>query len=140
MTDKEKYTALMQRYWEAETTPEEERDLARFVARVDDPDFDEIRGVLGYLSVGRDRKARRGRIIRIYSWAAAAACIVAVVALGLGLMVGQPNPVDDLCVSYAYGVQTNDKGAIMASVESSLAEFFSGDTPAEIQLSEIFQR
>jgi len=140
MTDKEKYTALMQRYWEAETTSEEERDLARYVANTDDPDFDEVRGVLGYLSVGRDRKASRRRTIRFYAWAAAAACLVAVVALRPGLPAGQPKPVEDLCVSYAYGVQTTDKGAIMASVESSLADFFAGDTPAEIQLSEIFQR
>ena len=40
MTDKEKYTALMQRYWEAETTPAEERALARYAARTDDPDFE----------------------------------------------------------------------------------------------------
>ena len=140
MTDKEKYTALLQRYWEAETTPEEERDLARYVARVDDPDFGEIRGVLGYLSVGREQKARKRRTVRIYSWAAAAASIVAVVAVSLSLLVGQPKPTEDLCVSYAYGVQTNDSEAIMAAVESSLAGFFGTDTPAEIQLSEMFQR
>ena len=140
MTDKEKYTALLQRYWEAETTPEEEQDLARYVARVDDPDFGEIRGVLGYLSVGREQKARKRRTVRIYSWAAAAASIVAVVAVSLSRLVGQPKPIEDLCVSYAYGVQTNDSEAIMAAVESSLAGFFGTDTPAEIQLSEMFQR
>lgn len=140
MTDKEKYTALMQRYWEAETTPEEERDLALYVARVDDPDFEEIRGVLGYLSVGRERKARRQRTVRIWSWTAAAASIVLVVSLGLSLMMNQPRHIDDLCISYAYGVQTNDSEAIMASVESSLADFFAGESPAETKLIEMFQR
>ena len=42
MTNKEKYLNLMHRYWDAETTPEEERELAGYVARVDDQEFDEI--------------------------------------------------------------------------------------------------
>ena len=140
MTDKEKYTALMQRYWEAETSLEEERELARYAAGTDDPDFREIRGVLGYLSVGRERKARKQRTMRIYSWTAAAASIVAVLAIGLSLLFRPAQRADERCVSYAYCVQSNDSEAIMASVASSLSDFFAGDTPAEIQLLEMFQR
>ena len=73
MTDKEKYTALMQRYWEAETTPAEERRLARYAARTDDPAFEELRGVLGYLSLGRAQTSRRAPARWAYSWAAVAA-------------------------------------------------------------------
>ena len=62
----------MQRYFEGETTPEEERALARYVARTDDAAFDAVRGVLGYLSVGRGLRARRTRRVRLYSFAAAA--------------------------------------------------------------------
>lgn len=140
MTDKEKYTALMQRYWEAETTPEEERELARYAARVNDPDFEEIRGVLGYLSIGREKKIRRAKTIRMYSFAAVAASIVAIVAIGLSLGKEAIVPAKDLCVSYAYGMQMEDNGKIMASVESSLADFFAGDSPAETNLIEMFQR
>ena len=60
MNDKEKNTALMRRYFEAETTPEEERELARYMARVDDPAFDEIRGVMGYLSDGKRIRIKPG--------------------------------------------------------------------------------
>lgn len=140
MTDKEKYTALMQRYWDAETTPEEERELARYAARVNDPDFEEIRGVLGYLSIGREKKVRRAKTIRMYSFAAVAASIVAIVAIGLSLGKEAIVPAKDLCVSYAYGMQMEDNGQIMASVESSLADFFAGDSPAETNLIEMFQR
>ena len=49
----------MQRYWDAETTSKEEWELAQYVARADDPEFDELRGVLGYLSIGKEKKARR---------------------------------------------------------------------------------
>ena len=140
MTEKEKYKLLSQRYWEAVATPEEERELARYVAATDDPDFAEIRGVLGYLSVGRKKRARRARTVRMYSLAAAAAGIVVVIALSLSLFAGRPERMDDLCVSHAYGVRTYDSEAIMASVESSLADFFAGGTPAEIKLIEMFQR
>ena len=78
MTDKEKYTALMQRYWDAATTPEEERALALYAAGTADPDFEEIRGVLGYLSVGKEKKERKARATRLYAMAAVAAGIVAV--------------------------------------------------------------
>ena len=140
MTDKEKYTALMQRYWEAETTPEEEWELAQYAARVDDPEFDLVRGILGYLSIGREKRARRARNIRVYSFSAAAACIVSVVAIGLWLQSRPSQREDELCVSYAYGVQNTDNETIMASVESSLADFFAGRSPAETNLLEMFQR
>lgn len=140
MSDKEKYTELARRFWEAQTTPEEERDLARYVAGVDDHDFDEIRGVFGYLSVGRRKRGLKGRKVRLYSFAAAAASIVAVVVIGLSLLTSKPYSIEDFCVSYVYGTQTFDNEVIMASVESSLADFFAGDTPAETQLIEMFQR
>ncbi|MBQ6073885.1 MAG: hypothetical protein IJK90_08255 [Bacteroidales bacterium] len=139
MTDKEKYTELARRFWEAETSPEEERDLAGYAANVDDPEFDELRGVLGYLSVGRRRRIGKGRRLRMYS-VAAAASIAAFVAISLSLLAGRSNRIDDVCVSYVYGVQTVDSDEIMASVESSLADFFAGETPAEIQLTEMFRR
>ena len=139
MSDKEKYTELARRFWEAETSPEEERDLAGYVANVDDPEFDELRGVLGYLSVGRRKRIGKGRRLRMYSIAAAAS-ITAFVAISLSLLAGRSNRIDDVCVSYVYGVQTEDSEEIMASVESSLADFFAGETPAEIQLTEMFRR
>ena len=139
MTDKEKYTELARRFWEAETSPEEERDLAGYAANVDDPEFDELRGVLGYLSVGRRKRIGKGRRLRMYSIAAAAS-ITAFVAISLSLLAGRSNRIDDVCVSYVYGVQTEDSEEIMASVESSLADFFAGETPAEIQLTEMFRR
>ena len=140
MTDKEKYTALMQRYWEAETTPEEERELARYAARVDDPDFEEIRGVLGYLSIGREKKARRARTVRMYSFAVVAASIVAVVAIGLSIKTTETGHQDELCIRYSYGEFSNNNEQIMSSVESSLAEFFAGNSIADNNLREMFQR
>ena len=139
MTDKEKYTALMQRYWDAATTPEEERALALYAAGTADPDFEEIRGVLGYLSVGKEKKVRKARATRLYAMAAVAAGIVAV-AVGLSLGRGAATPSADRLVRYAYGECSSDQETIMASVDESLADFFGRETPAETNLIEMFKR
>ena len=140
MTDKEKYKALMQRYWDAETTPEEERELALYAARTDDPNFKEIRCVLGYLSIGKEKRTRKTRKVWMYSFAAVAASVVAVVAIGLNLGKQESVPSSDECVRYAYGETSSDKEMIMATVDASLADFFGGETPAEANLIEMFKR
>jgi len=137
MTDKEKYTALLQRYWEAETTPEEERRLARYAARTDDPAFEELRGVLGYLSIGRPRE-RQVRPRLVYSWAAVAAALV--ILLSVGIVFLPKGTGRNLCVCNAYGETSTDSEQIMASVDASLADFFAGDSPAETNLIEMFRR
>lgn len=140
MTDKEKYMELMQRYWEAETTPREERALARYVARVDDPEFDGLRGVLGYLSIGREQKAREARSLRLFPLLAAAAAVVAAVAIGFGLRHAGARTDGDLYVCYTYGEKTTDKRQVMNSVESSLSDFFGGSSPVETNLFDMFER
>lgn len=138
MTDKEKYTALMQRYWDGETTPAEERKLARYAARTDDPAFEELRGVLGYLSIGRERKHRQVRSRLVYSWAAAAAALV--ILLSVGIASRNKGTGRDMCILYAYGETSTDSEQIMASVDASLADFFAGESPAETNLIEMFRR
>ncbi len=136
MNDKEKYLELMQRYYEAETTPEEERELASYAASTDDPDFVRLRGVFGFLSIGRRKKARQGRI-RLYAYAAAASVAI-LTAVGIGLTGGRA--LDENCIRYAYGEKVEDDAQIMAAVESSLTDFFGTDTAAEQNLKELFNR
>ena len=138
MTDKEKYTALMQRYWDGETTPAEERKLARYAARTDDPAFEELRGVLGYLSLGRAQTSRRAPARWAYSWAAVAAALV--ILLSVGLFPRFKGGERDMCILYAYGETSTDSEQIMASVDASLADFFAGESPAETNLIEMFRR
>jgi hypothetical protein len=125
MTDKEKYKDLIRRYWNAETTPEEEQDLAQYVAIVDDAEFDDIRAVLGFLSIGRDKIVRRARLVRIYSFAAIAVTIVALVVSGLNLIQSDNNINGEICVQYTYGNISHNNAQIMSSVETSLEDFFS---------------
>ena len=136
MHEKDKYLALMQRYFEAQTTPEEELALARYAASSPDPAFDPLRGVLGFLSIGRQRRERKvRRALRYYSVAAAAG-LALVVSAGIALFTRYQNS----CSLYAYGEKITDKEEILTTVEASLADFFSDGTSAEANLSEMFNR
>ena len=126
---------LMQRYFDAETSPDEERALALYAASTDDPAFQELRGVLGYLSIGRQNKAKKVRTVRFFSMVAAASVAIAT-ALGITLSNQRQNS----CIRYTYGNKEDDETSIMESVESSLADFFAGNTPAESNLFELFER
>lgn len=129
---------LMQRYWDAETTPVEERELAMYVARVDDPEFEQLRGVLGYLSIGKEKEGRKAKTVHLFPLVAIAASIAAVAAIGLRNSGGKSG--DEFYVCYAYGEKTTDIQQVMASVESSLADFFGGSSPVETNLFEMFER
>ena len=135
MNDKEKYLELMRRYYEAETTPEEERELALYAASTDDPDFEGLRGVLGFLSIGRQKKAKKVRSVRFFSIVAAASVAI-VTTIGITLS----NQDHNSCIRYTYGNKEDDETLIMESVESSLADFFAGKSPAEANLFELFER
>jgi hypothetical protein len=135
MNDKEKYLELMQRYFDAETSPDEEKALALYAASTDDPAFQELRGVLGYLSIGRQKKAKKIRTVRFFSMVAAASVAI-VTAIGITLSNQRQNS----CIRYTYGNKEDDETSIMESVESSLADFFAGNTPAESNLFELFER
>ena len=135
MNDKEKYLELMQRYFDAETSPEEEKELALYAASTDDPAFEALRGVLGYIGIGRQKKAKKVRAVRFYSLVAAAS-IAIVAAIGITLSNQNRNS----CIRYTYGNKEEDEALIMESVESSLADFFAGKSPAETNLFELFER
>lgn len=135
MNDKEKYLELMQRYFDAETSPEEEKELALYAASTDDPAFEGLRGVLGYLSIGRQKKAKKVRTVRFYSIVVAASVAI-VTSIGITLSTQNPNA----CIRYTYGDKEMDETLIMESVESSLADFFGNDNVAEQNLKELLNR
>ena len=126
---------LMRRYYDAETSPEEEKELALYAASTDDPAFEDLRGVLGYLSIGSQKKAKKARAVRFYSLVAAAS-VATVAAIGITLS----NQDHNSCIRYTYGNKEEDEALIMESVESSLADFFAGKSPAEANLFELFER
>ena len=129
----------MQRYWDAETTPEQERELARYVARTDDPEFEELRAVLGYLSIGKRKRTLDSintHSLPILAVAAAVAALVICFSLR-NIMAGTD---EDFYVCYSYGEKMTDDQEVIESIESSLADFFCGKSPVEANLFEMFKR
>ena len=131
---------LMQRYWDAETTREEEMALARYVARVDDSEFKELKGVLGYLSIGKEKSVRKAGIIRLFPILATAAGIAAVVVIGFSIRNSISKTDDELYTCYSYGEKITEDQQVMESIESSLADFFNGKSPVETNLSKMFKQ
>lgn len=54
---RQEWLQLAEKYFEAETSDEEERQLKLFLcsAEAQDPAFDELKAVMGYLAVGKSR-------------------------------------------------------------------------------------
>lgn len=137
MNDKKKYLEMMQRYYDAETSPEEEKELALYAASTDDPAFEALRGLLGYIGIGRQKKAKKVRAIRFQALTAAAG-LALIAAIGLNFL--NPGAQDEECIRYAYGVKEEDNVRIMTAVESSLADFFGNDNVVEQNLKELLNR
>lgn len=131
---------LMQRYWDAETTPEDERALARYVARVDDPEFDELKGVLGYLSIAKEKGGRKAQSVSFLPFLAVAAGIASIVVICFSLRSSVAKTDEEFYVCYSYGEKLTDDQQIMETVESSLADFFNEKSPVEDNLFEMFKR
>ena len=88
---------------------------------------------------GTGKKVRKAGIIRFLPLVAAAS-IVVVVAIGLGLRSRWSKAGDELYVCYSYGEKSTDSQQVMSTVESSLADFFGDTSPAEANLFEMFER
>lgn len=127
---------LIDKYFEAETTPEEELALREFLASTDDPAFDEARAVLGYFSAQRSRRAARIRVRTLTASLAAAAAIALVAILGHSTTPGT----EDNCVIYAYGEKNTDRQAVLDDMNQTLAELFAGNQGPDVsaQLNEFF--
>lgn len=119
--NKDYWMHLVERYFEAETTREEELALRRFLAtnEADAPEFEEARAVMGYLAVGRSVhksgfKSRRRQAL----WWAAAAAVVVLVALPL-----KQAPVaeeEDICVAYVDGKRLTDSNEVLQLMKQTM--------------------
>lgn len=119
--NKNYYKRLERAWYEASISSREERRLKRFLSSTDDPDFDEIKAVMGYFSVGRSfydvvPKTRMAG----WAYAVAAFALVAIVAISV----------------YTDGL--NREKAAISSMESTLYEFFSSGGDIESTLTDIF--
>lgn len=132
---KQEARQLTERYFEGATSIAEEGRLRSLLAdrRLDGPDLDEARAVMGYAMFMP--RARRHRSI---SWSAvsgmAAAIAVGVtVAFGLARNDSGIN-VQSQCIAYVGGHEVTDRDAVMAMVNEDLSDFSEALTDAEEQI------
>ena len=138
---REEWLALGERYFEALTTADEERELRRFLATAEAQgrEFDELRAVMGFLTVGKrcemrsrrrliERRARRG----------------AAVFVALGVVTGSAFYAVDRrqnqCVAYIGGVKYTDESVVLAEMHRSMDDMGEASEAMDIdsQMADIF--
>lgn len=87
--DLEYWLAQSERYFDAQTTDEEEKALAQFLASdaANHPTFNEIKAVMGYLSTGKSitKKKKKHTVGKAMQWASMAACIAVSAVIGTSI-------------------------------------------------------
>lgn len=113
-SDNDYWKALAERFFEAGTSEEEERELRRFIASgLAGSEFNDVRAVMGLAAVGARRYHRRRRRTVFLSAAAAA---VVMTAVSLAANEG------DSCVAYINGTKHTDEAIVMAQMHSTMDE------------------
>lgn len=115
-SDNDYWKALAERFFEAGTSEEEERELRRFIASGQaGSEFNDVRAVMGLAAVGARRYNRRRRRTVFLS---AAAAVVAVVMTAVSLAADG----GDSCVAYINGTKHTDEAIVMAQMHSTMDE------------------
>lgn len=114
-SDNDYWKALAERFFEAGTSEEEERDLRRFITSgLAGSEFNDVRAVMGLAAVGARRYNRRRRRTVFLS----AAAVVAVVMTAVSLAADG----GDSCVAYINGTRHTDEAIVMAQMHSTMDE------------------
>lgn len=129
------WIGLSKKYFDALTTEEEEKDLAKFLTTKESerPEFNEIKAVIGYIYVARKRDITktRGKIKRnSIRWISAAAAITLIVGIGISLddrnksVVITSPPADEskeFYLAYLDGKECTDKEVIIEHMHQTMA-------------------
>ena len=147
----EKYTdqyweMIIQRYFEAETTEAEEKELRSFLSTSPglDSRYDEVRAVMGYLAVGRSlnkKKMARSpsrmiRTMRHVGVAASLALMIGFVSFYWSDLISER----ESYVAYVDGNKITDRAIVSQLMQESFAGVGIGEaeSDAEAQLLEMF--
>ena len=135
---------LTERYFEANTTLQEENELREFLTSEasNAPCFNEIKAVMSYIAVGRKQQSQRSskksryNIYKIASYSAAAAITVACI-LGKWHAHFQE---ENIYIAYIDGKQYTDKATVLSQMHKAMAHVNHNTQQysAQEQLSEIF--
>ena len=152
----EYYLELVERWFDAETSEAEEKELKRFLATTEDPAFDEARAAFGFIaadalhSLGMTKEETSFHGLSVESerkaygrWLVPALGIAA--SLAIAFIAGRfTAPVEVVpvsngsCVSYVHGVEVADEDFAVATMENTLQDLFSAVPDPRTDLTLIF--
>lgn len=139
---KEEWEELVERYFEAQTTDDEEQRLRAFLLTDEAAgrEFDEVKAVMGFLSMGKSKHCSKKRYqLPIYGkrWAAAVVIFCVISSIAWQITYRREN----VCVAYIYGEKCTDSEVVMSQLKNSLLQIqrTEGDVMMEEQLSDMFQ-
>lgn len=144
--DRQYWQTMAERYFDAQTTDEEELLLRQFAATTDDPAFDELRAVLGYSAVARRQQpapalphASARRHVGRYAAAVTALLVIGLVAARYLRRDAQPGASGDLCLAYVHGQMVSDEAQVMALMRSTTSGVIGTDEDMAMeQLRDMF--
>ena len=136
MTEDKKYwLTLAERYFDCTTTEDEEWRLAAFVAASNDPDFNDVRAVMGYTVTARRLRHRHVAGRRRWLQAAAAVTLL-VVVIAAAYQLRTPD-----CIAYVHGERFTDQWYVVQLMHSTVKMTADDDTAESVveqQLSDMF--
>lgn len=127
----EYWDRLIERYYNAETTEEEERSLRRFLASKEGSDsrYDETKAVMGFIATGKRRHCATkdtgngiGRQRYLYAKIAgmAASATMAYFLIGHTLLSSRPTEYPDICIAYTDGKHVTDRNEVLSLMKKSM--------------------
>lgn len=120
--------SLIERYFEGETSLEEEKLLKAMVARSDDSRYDAVRAVLGYGVATRKRTALRRRRLGMVS--AAAVASIAVVSIAWLNLFTKNSTGNSECYAVVEGRYTSDQSEVLSIMQSDIGDIRSAQEDA----------
>ena len=156
----ERIDEMIERYFEATLSEEEETALKAFLASPEGqaPEYDDVRAVMGYFAAGQSIEILRSRPLsqndKIHApvilsetkdlrhrsplWrriAAIAASLTIIVTLGVSLYNK-----NNVCVTFVDGRKVTDKEIVMNDVDNILADLLTDRTDMEELLNDFFDK
>lgn len=137
------WKALVERYFEADTSKEEEAELRSFLTlpEATGKEFDEARAVLSFLAVGRELSEKKSATVSLRShrriWNIAASLLIGL-AIGCSWLVTHQR--NNQCIAYIHGEKITNSEIVLQQMKLSFQEIQVDSEKLDVknQLNEIF--
>lgn len=112
---------LIERYFEGETSLQEEQTLRQQLAECpwESEIIDEARFTMGYFTAHQRQQQQRPAAANRYRVMAIAASVALLLTVGTGLLWHSQQP-KDVCIAYVNGQEIHNDEAVMALIENDL--------------------